>query len=110
MKTLLALGLLLFSVSSFAWPTNALLVCNLSFGPDQQVLVRTTANGLILEELTDTGSTKRRPLSEKEFKSQTLQLRIGEPYDSGTLTLQADGNWLYNLGGAVGYASCATAL
>jgi hypothetical protein len=89
-------------------PTNSILDCSLSFGPDQEVTVRKTPTGLVLEELTDSGSFIHRALTVKEYNSAKIRLRTDSPIDSGTLTYK-DGQWLYDLGGAVGYASCNSA-
>ena len=106
MKTLFAISCFLISGSAFAIPSNAILDCSLSFGPDQQVTVLSTPGGLMLEELTNTGSFVRRPLSEKEFKSAKILLRQGSPLESGTLTFE-NGSWVYDLGGSIGNASCS---
>lgn len=106
-STLLALTLLLANSSAYAGTqSQVLLDCNLSFGPNQAVRVLSTPQGLVLEELTSTGSFQRRALSAQEFQSNQLRLRIESPFDSGTLTLEEDGAWFYDLGGAKGYASC----
>jgi hypothetical protein len=109
MKTLVALSVVLFALSSFGLdrkPKNKeLLACNLSFGPDQQVVVVSTPDGLILRELTNSGSMLSRDLSQEEWDSGVLQLRTDSPIDSGTLTFE-NGEWFYDLGGAAGYAEC----
>ena len=105
MKTLLVLSTLLVSASSFATPANAILDCNLSFGPDQQVTILSTPKGLILEELTESGGFRRRPITEAEFDSGKILLRKGDALNSGTLTLEGS-RWLYEFDGSVGYASC----
>lgn len=109
MKTLIALSTLLVSLSAFGLdgkPKNKeLLACNLSFGPDQQVVVLSTPEGLVLQELTNAGSLLSRELSQEEWESGVLRLRIDSPIDSGTLTFE-NREWYYDLGGSAGYAEC----
>ena len=105
-SALLGLALILTASSAFAARPNVLLECNLSFGPNQAVRVLETENGLVLEELTNKGSIQRRALTAEEYKSNQLQLRIESPFEKGTLTLEQNGNWFYDLGGAKGYANC----
>lgn len=106
MKMFILAATALFSMSSFAAPASKIVLdCHIDFGPDQQVTVRQTSKGLILEELTNGGSYVTRPLSTAEFKSGVINLRIESSIDSGTLTLQ-NGEWIYDLGGAYGTASC----
>jgi hypothetical protein len=58
--------------------TKILLDCNVfesGGGPDQQVTVIQREDGLVLRELTNSGSTEERPLSEDEWASKSLTLR-----------------------------------
>jgi len=108
MKSLVLLATVLVSASSYATTNPKILDCNISFGSDQQVTVRSTPDGLILEELTNSGSFVRRPLTEKELASGKLKLRKDSPSDAGTLTRDKDGRWFYNFDGAMGYADCTS--
>jgi hypothetical protein len=89
---------------------STLLDCNTPVGPDQQVtVIDNGADGLVLRELTTSGSQQDRPLSTDEWTSGTLNLR-----DDGfgsTSTMSKDGNdWVVrSTGGGVnefGYADC----
>lgn len=104
---LAATGVLVFSMAAQAQSTKVLLDCNISFGPNQAVRVLETETGLVLEELTNTGSFQRRALLQEEWASKKLGLRIESLFDKGSMTLQTDGNWYYTFGGSYGYASCS---
>lgn len=62
------------SLSFAAASEKVLLNCNTSIGPDQQFTVVETANGLILRELTLSGSTKERAMAREEWKSGEIRL------------------------------------
>lgn len=65
--------------------TKILLDCNVFLsggGPDQQVTVVQTADGLVLKELTNHGSMIERPLSAEEWASKDLTL-TADPDDFG---------------------------
>jgi hypothetical protein len=89
--------------------TAILLDCNTSLGPDQQVTVLDTGDGLVLRELTTSGAQVDRPLSSSEWKSEMLLLR-DEGFDSlSTMTKDGDAWAVHATGGGVnelGYADC----
>jgi hypothetical protein len=103
-----SVSFLIFTPKAFAASGAKLLVCEISFGTDQEVTVRSTPAGLVLEELDEAGSLLSRPLSAQEWASRTLQLRVDSPMDSGTLKLK-DGQWTYALAETFfGTADCTT--
>jgi hypothetical protein len=90
-----------------AEPTSpTLLRCNLGFGPDQEAQVVVTEEGLVLKELTNSGSMIHRELSVEEWANKAIVLRQDTKYDRGTLEYK-DGNWEYKFEGVYGYADCS---
>lgn len=100
MRALLAL-VAIFQVSvAMARPAvdGRLVDCNISNGPDQQVVVTRESEGLKLWELTNTGRWDARALSTAEYQSGILRLRGDEWGSKATLTSE-DGAWFYELKG-----------
>jgi hypothetical protein len=83
-------------------------------GPDQQVTVRRTSKGLVLEELTNHGSMVSRPLAAAEWTSKSLRLRADpDDFGRGKAKLFHDAKekaWMYSYASpgwaADGYADC----
>ncbi|HEY8072918.1 MAG TPA: hypothetical protein VIF62_02380 [Labilithrix sp.] len=92
-----------------------LLDCNVfesGGGPDQQVTVLKDKDGnLTLRELTESGSTEERDLSQGEWDARNIRLRKQDPDEVNTL--RKDGrDWVNESRGGgfnvFGYADCAT--
>lgn len=105
MKAALVAFALLLSQGSvaLAGQTEVVLNCQITSGPLQQARILKTADGLKLEELTNTGSFKLRLLSEDEIESNEIRLRADSPFEAGTLTLEENGAWFYDFTDAKGY-------
>ena len=92
-----------------------LLDCNVfesGGGPDQQATVVKRSTGLVLKELTNTGSMVERPLTQAEWNKQDLTLRL-DRYDgpeTKNRLFKKDGDWQNeSVGGgfsSYGYADC----
>jgi hypothetical protein len=95
--------------------TTILLDCSVfesGGGPDQQVTVIKKADGLVLRELTNIGSTEERPLSDEEWAKKDLKLRHEEfdGPDAVNRLWKEKGEWLNESKGGgwatYGYAYC----
>jgi hypothetical protein len=106
MKSIILALSFVLSSSAFASSGAVLLDCNISSGPDQQVTVRATPEGLLLVELTNSGSVVTRALSQKEWASKSIKLRSESKFESGTMKL-VNGQWAYKIAGNMGFADCS---
>jgi hypothetical protein len=79
MKSIILALSFVLSSSAFASSGAVLLDCNISSGPDQQVTVRATPEGLLR--------------SESKFESGTMKL--------------VNGQWAYKIAGNMGFADCS---
>lgn len=84
--------ILYVSISAAAPQGQIRLNCNTPVGPDQQITVLKTADGMVLKELTMSGKTIERPLSEEEWKSGSLTLTENSP-DSVTKMWMTEHGW-----------------
>jgi hypothetical protein len=75
-------------------PGQVLLRCNISSGPDQEVTVHRTVEGLFLHELTTSGRRLNRALSQTEWDSRRLRLRAEFPGEENVLTGEK-GAWTF---------------
>jgi hypothetical protein len=103
------------SASSAAASTSGskvLVDCNVFLsggGPDQQVTIVKTADGLILKELDANGSMKQRPLSDEEYQSGKITLtNLPDDFPNDVATFYKSGHsWMYKSSSALGDADCA---
>lgn len=78
---------------------KVLLDCNVfesGGGPDQEAIVVKRGDGLVLKELTNTGSMIERPLDQAEWDKQEIKLRL-EQFDGPDQVnrlYKKDGEWL----------------
>lgn len=107
----LVLALSLLALPTFATAASMgrkILVCELSFGPVAEVTIRSTLNGLVIEELRNTGSFNSRPLTDEEWTNRVIKLQVNRPEDAGTLTYKG-GEWSYAQAETFfGLADCTT--
>jgi hypothetical protein len=105
------------SASADLSETKVLLDCNVfesGGGPDQEVRVEKGASGLVLRELTTSGSWIERPLSDKEWNSGDLKLRHDDVNGPDALNrlYRDDGVWMNEAKSAgwheIGVADCST--
>jgi hypothetical protein len=90
----------LVTLVSMAWadqPGQVLLDCNTPVGPDQQVTVLKTANGLKLKELTTSGSVIERDLGIEEWQKGSLMLHERDASAKTTLWNTPHGWWVESI-------------
>ena len=96
-------------VSGHVMAGERILDCNTSLGPDQQATVIQSSEGLLLEELTTSGSFVRRPLTSVEWQSKKIRLR-DDGFGSVTYLYKTNDGWYVDSKGSgvseFGVADC----